>query len=214
VVSWEARIGGTAMNFQTKRVMWAALLGFITSIIIAAAGIMASGLKPWELDEYQITNPEVIAHWIGRLGFIPIVCVLVAVATSFRKAGAGISVLNAIAGIVGVSLVIGIGVVASAHVRSMTRSDTELSWKSGQARTYFVERAMDSCFFKQRSLPDNRGASDALLKDFCGCYANSMADAMTNEDMKYWDEHGNPSPSAISKMTASFEKCRPASIRN
>jgi hypothetical protein len=96
----------------------------------------------------------------------------------------------------------------------MTRSDPELSWKSGQARTYFVERAIDSCFSKQRSLPDNRGASDALLKDFCGCYANSMADAMTNEDMKYWDEHGNPSPSAISKMTASFEKRRQASIRN
>jgi hypothetical protein len=83
----------------------------------------------------RISNHKPASHspldW--ALGFIPIVCVLVAVATSFRKAGAGISVLNAITGIVEVSLVIGIGVVASAHIRSMTRSDTELSWKSGQA---------------------------------------------------------------------------------
>jgi hypothetical protein len=202
------------MNFQTKRVIRAALLGLIASLLITAMGIMnQGGLKPWELDEFQITNPEVIAYWIGGLGFIPFMCVLVVIARSFRKAGAAVSILNAIGGIVVVSLFIGIGVVASAHVRSVTRSDTELSWKSGQARTYFVGKAMESCFSKQRSLPDNRGLSDAVLKDFCGCYANSIADVTTNEDMKYWNEHGNPSPSSISKMQASYERCQQASIR-
>jgi hypothetical protein len=204
------------MNSQTKRVMWAALFGLIASIIIAAVGIMAEGgLKPWELDEYQITNPEVIAHWIGRLGFIPMVCVLIAVATSFRKAGAGVSVLNAIGGIVVVSLVIGIGVVALAYARSVTRPETELSWKSGNARTWFVGKMMESCIKKQRSLPENRSLSDAVLKDFCGCYANSFADVTTNEDMKYWNEHDRPSSSAVSKMQASYERCtREASGRN
>src|SRR5262249_26197225 len=149
--------------------------------------IASSGLKPWELDEYQIPNPEVIAHWIGRLGFIPLVCVLIAVATSFRKAGAGVSALNAIGGIVVVPLVIGLGVVASAYVRSVTRPDTELSWKSGPARTDFVANAMAGCIKKQRSLSENRDVSDAVIKNFCGCYANSIADVTTNEEMKYWN---------------------------
>src|SRR5262249_23493640 len=157
--------GATTMNFQTRRVIWAALLGLIPSIIIAAVDILASGgLKPWVLDEYQITNPEVIAHWIGRLGFIPLVCLLIAVSTGFRKAGAGVSALNAVGGTVAVSLVIGLGVVASAYVRSVTRPDTELSWKSGPARTDFVANAMAGCIKKQRSLPDNRDVSDAVIK--------------------------------------------------
>jgi hypothetical protein len=203
------------MNFQTKRVIRAGLLGLIPALLIAAVGIMAKGgLEPWELDEYQITNPEVIARWIERLGFISLICVLVVVARSFRKAGAAVSLLNAVVGIVVISLVIGIGVAASAYVRSITRSDTELSWKSGPSRTWAVRTVSESCFSKQRSLPDNRSLSDAVLNDFCGCYANSLADQMTNEEVKYWAEHGNPSPSSISKMTASFEKCRQASIRN
>jgi hypothetical protein len=55
--------------------------------------------------------------------------------------------------------------------------------------------------------------ADALLKDFSGCYANSMADRMTNEEVKYRNEHGNWSPNSISKMSASFENCREASYR-
>ncbi len=196
------------MNFQTKRVIRAALLGLILSIIIAAVGIMAEGgLRLRELDEYQIINPEVIAHWIGRLGFIPLICILVVVARSFREAGAVVSILNTIGGIAVVSLVIGIGVPAFGYVRSVTRPANELSWQSGPARTDFVGKAMESCGRKQRSLPENRNVSDAMIKDFCGCYANSLADVTTNEGVKYWNEHGNPSPSTVSKMTASYERC-------
>jgi hypothetical protein len=116
----------------------------------------------WRSASARAQQPEVIAHWIGRVGFIPMVCVLVVVARSFRKAGAGVSVLNFIGGIVVVALVIGIGVVGLAYGRSVTRPDTELSWKSGPARTYFVGKMMESCIKKQRSLPEKRGVSDAL----------------------------------------------------
>ena len=105
------------------------------------------------------------------------------------------------------SLVIAIGVVGSIYVRPVTRS--ELSWKSsGPARTRFVEKAVEDCIEKQRSLPDDRRLPEVVLKDFCGCYANSWADVATNKDMKYWHKHGNPSPEAISKIEASYEKCR------
>src|SRR5260370_29656573 len=132
------------------------------------------GLRLWELDEYQIINPEVIAHWIGRLGFIPLICILVVVARSFREAGAVVSILNTIGGIAVVSLVIGIGVPAFGYVRSVTRPANDLSWQSGPARTDFVWKALERCGRKQRSIPVNRNFVDPISKDFCGSVAYSL----------------------------------------
>jgi hypothetical protein len=82
------------MNAQTKKVAKAALLGLVIATIVTAVNIAANGLEPWSLDEMGIFNPEVIAHWVGRVGFLPVLFVLIATATSFRKFGVGLSALS------------------------------------------------------------------------------------------------------------------------
>jgi hypothetical protein len=196
------------MNAQTKRVIKAAAVGLILSIIITAVN-----LKPWELDEFQILNPEVIAHLIGGVGFLPALFVLIAVATSFRKFGARVSALNALGGILVLSLVIAIGVVTAAYVKSAIRSDAELFYGSGATRNYYVAKIFESCFHSQRSRPENRAASDALLKTYCECFANTVADTTTHAEGKYFTEHGAPSPEEKARMQSYAEKCMASATR-
>ena len=196
------------MNAQTKRAIKAAAVGLILSIIITAVN-----LKPWELDEFQILNPEVIAHLIGGVGFLPALFVLVAVATSFRKAGARVSTLNALGGILVLSLVIAIGVVTAAYVKSAIRSDAELFYGSGATRNYYVAKIFESCFHSQRSRPENRAASDALLKTYCECFANTVADTTTHAEGKYFTEYGAPSPEEKARMQSYAEKCMASATR-
>jgi len=119
-------------------------------------------------------------------------------------------------GIVGVLLAIGIWALTTVYLRSnpqselVSKSPISASAWSDQGRTDFVGKATEDCFSKQRALWDNRNLSDTQLKSLCGCSANSAADQMTNEEVRL-NNRGTPSPSAISKMTASFEKCRQAS---
>jgi hypothetical protein len=190
------------MNAQTKRVIKAAAVGLILSIIITAVN-----LKPWELDDFQILNPEVIAHLIGGVGFLPALFVLIAVATSFRKFGARVSALNALGGILVLSLVIAIGVMTAAYVKSAIRSDTELFYGSGAMRNYYVAKIFESCVHNQRLHPDNRAASDALLKTYCECFANTAADTTTYAEGKYFTEHGTPSAEEKARIQSYAEKC-------
>jgi hypothetical protein len=208
-IAKQSTIPSTALHLQTKRIARAALIGLLVSIVVAAINIAASGLEPWELDEYQITNPEVIAHWIGRLGFIPLICVIVATVRSFRQYGLGASALNAIAGILGVSFIIGIGVMASAYAKSSFRSDSDLSFTSDSERTYYVTKMKEGCFKSQRSNVVNREASDELLQKYCGCNANLFVSAMTRADVKYYSQHNTFSQEMISRFQASAEKCKP-----
>jgi hypothetical protein len=201
------------MNVQTKRVIKAAVIGLILSITITAVNITANGLKPWELDEFQILNPEVLAHWIGGVGFLPALFVLIAVATSFRKVGVRVSALNALGGILVLSLVIAIGVVTAAYVKFALRSDTELFYGSGATRNYYVAKIFESCFHSQRLRPENRAASDALLKTYCECFANTVADTTTYAEGKYLTEHGNPSAEEKARIQSYGEKCMVSATR-
>src|SRR5262249_39484526 len=196
------------MNAQTKRVIKAAAVGLILSIIITAVN-----LKPWELDEFQILNPEVIAHLIGGVGFLPALFVLIAVATSFRKFGARVSALNALGGILVLSLVIAIGVVTAAYVKSAIRSDTELFYGSGATRNYHVAKMFESCFHTQRLRPENGVASDALLKSYCECFASTVVDTTTYAEGKYLTEHGTPSPEEKARIQSYGEKCMVSATR-
>jgi hypothetical protein len=198
------------MHPQTRRAIKAGLVGLILSLIVTAVNIAANGLAPWELDESQPLNWEVISYWISRVGFLPALFVLIAVATSFRKSGASVSALNIVGGIVVLSLVIAIGVVMAAYVKSAGRSDTELAFGSGSARTYYVGKTIDSCVRNQRSRPENSGASETLIKNYCECFANALADTTTYAEVKYSNSHGTPSPESVAKIRSSGEKCRPS----
>ena len=46
----------------------------------------------------------------------------------------------------------------------------------GSVRTQFVNLTKQACFNRQRSSPINKNVQDAVLKQYCSCYAIKMAD--------------------------------------
>ena len=94
-------------NSQTKSVVMAALAGLGLSILVAALNAMSGGLKP--IDPHQIFNPAIMAHWVARIGFLPLIFVIVAIALSFRKTPIWVSVLNFSGAVIGISLVTSCG---------------------------------------------------------------------------------------------------------
>jgi hypothetical protein len=54
---------------------------------------------------------------------------------------------------------------------------------AGQLRENFMQGAISSCFEKQRGSQENRGHSDAVLKQYCRCNATYMAERMTNDQV-------------------------------
>jgi hypothetical protein len=195
-------------NSQTKSVVMAVLAGLGLSILVAALNVMSEGLKP--IDPYQIFNPAIIAHWVARIGFVPLIFVSVAIALSFRKTPIWVSTLNFLGAVVGISLVTSIAVVTAAAVYPIK----EFPFKAiGPDRDEFVKNAMSSCISNQQTTPKNWGVSQTIISDYCTCYANSLADITTKEDIKYQTEHGGFSPNAIAITTSSAEKCAQA-VRN
>jgi hypothetical protein len=57
-----------------------ALYGLGLSVPATIVNVMANGLMPWERD---ITNLEVVADWVGRLGSGPILFVVIAMIWNF-----------------------------------------------------------------------------------------------------------------------------------
>ena len=196
---------GGLMNSQTKAVSVAILAGLPISLLLVAASGAEGGLSP--IDPYNIFNPEVIGHWVGRIGFIPLIFVVIVLIVTCRKAGFFISILNAIGAVVAISLVTGIIVVCVAAVYSVK----EFPLKAlGLDRDDFVKNLVSSCLRRQQTIPENKGVPQTTLNEFCTCNANSLADVTTKEDIKYQVEHGGFSPNAAAKMTSSAEKCAQA----
>ena len=52
---------------------------------------------------------------------------------------------------------------------------------SGGIRTAFIDSARNSCFATQRKLTANASASEGVLKRYCNCNAQYMADSLSNE---------------------------------
>jgi hypothetical protein len=190
---------------QTKRVIKAALAGLVVSIAIAAVGVMSEG-RVHPIDPYQILNPEIIANWIGRLGFIPLIFVIVAIASSFRRAPLWASAVNLLGAVVGISIIVGLGIVVVTAIHPI--NDFPFA-AAGADRDSFIKDGIQSCIRRQRGLPENQGVSEKTFSDFCGCYVGLTADSVSKDEVKYQVEHpGQFSPTAIAKMTASYEKCR------
>jgi hypothetical protein len=55
---------------------------------------------------------------------------------------------------------------------------------SGPARDAFVQGAVGSCSTKQASDPNNRGVAADTITQYCTCYANEMADAISPDELQ------------------------------
>jgi hypothetical protein len=191
------------MNPQTKAVIKAATIGLAISLVVTAVGIVSEGrLKP--IDPYLILNPGIIGHWVGRVGPIPAIFVIVAIGLRFREAGLWMSVLNFVGAVVGISLVISAGVVIAAAVYPVAEFPLAVP---GPHRDDFVQKGLTSCFRSQRGRAENQGVPDGTISSFCKCYIDSLAETSTKEDIEYQVKHGTFSPHAVTKMTAAYNEC-------
>jgi hypothetical protein len=192
------------MNAQTRSVLKATLIGLAISVVVTTIGVLSEGrLDP--IDPYQIFNAGVVGHWVGRVGFFPLIFAIGAIALSIRKTPIWISLLNLIGAVVSISLVVAIGVVVAAAAYPVS----ERPFASGAERDNFIKSGMASCIRTQRGRPDNKGVSDDAINAFCSCYVNADADATTREDVQYQAKYGTMSADAKNKLTAAYNKCVP-----
>ena len=197
------------MNSQTKSALKAALIGLAISIGLAAVHAVNEGrISP--IDPYAIFNPEVIANWVGKVGGIPLLFVLGTIAFSFRKTAIWISMLNLVGAVVALTLAITIGVVVLAAAYPVKQFPFA---SAGADRDAFVRDGIAHCINRQRGLPQNQGASDDLIRNFCSCYTNAAADATTREDIEYQSRYGTMSDSEKEKLTTAYKKCAPNAQR-
>jgi hypothetical protein len=77
-----------------------------------------------------------------------------------------------------------------------------------RAEPAFVQKTAVACFRTQRARVENGEASDALITEFCGCYANALADVTTAGDVKYFRKYNEPSQTTAARMSSSYERCR------
>jgi hypothetical protein len=52
---------------------------------------------------------------------------------------------------------------------------------TGEHRTTFVANSIRGCFDKQRADPLNESLPDIFIRDYCRCFANSMADTFSDD---------------------------------
>jgi hypothetical protein len=195
---------GRAMtiNPQTRSVLKATLIGLAVSIVVTAITVLPEGrLDP--IEPYQIFNAGVIAHWVGRVGFIPLIFAVGAIAFSIRKTPIWISVSNLAGAVVGIALGVAIGVVAVAAAYPVA----EFPFATGADRDAFMKKAMPSCIRKQRSLPENHNVSDDAINAFCSCYTDGVAGSITREDMQYQAKYDTMSADLEDKLTAAHIRC-------
>ena len=81
---------------------------------------------------------------------------------------------------------VGLGVFATAYSVQLAWSEQESL--TGQIRTTFFEAAMRSCVKSQIDAP---GISVFVLFEYCKCYADGMADKMSNDEVKSLEAIGD-----------------------
>jgi hypothetical protein len=168
----------------------------------ASSVISAGYITP--LDTFNPFNLEIISYWVGVLGFVPLLFIVIAIATTARKAGLRNSIFNGLGAIVGVFFVIAIAVIAAAAAHPKQ----ELPFAEvGPERAAFVKGTSASCVRSQQAKPENQSLSAASLDAYCTCYANSLADVTTRAEIYYTDQHHTPAPSMVEKINATFQKC-------
>jgi hypothetical protein len=189
------------MSFQTKAVTIAAVAGLALAALSQLSSVLSNGFTP--LDTINIFNTSMLGYWVGALGFVPLIFIIIAIAATARKAGLLSSILNGLGAIVGVTVVIVIAVISVAASQK-----TNFPYlKSGPDRTTFVASVLPVCIKGQQAIPENKKAPAATINELCDCYGNSLADATTADDVQYFDQHHEPSQSTVENMKESYQKC-------
>jgi amino acid transporter len=188
-------------------VIIAALTGLALGVLSQASSVISTGyITP--LDTFNPFNAGIIGYWVGALGFAPLVFIVIAVASTARKAGLRNSIFNGIGAILGVSFVIAFAVIAVAA----SHPKKELPFAEvGAERAEFVKGTSSSCIRSQQAKPENQSLSAATLDAYCTCYANSLADVTTTAEIQYTAQYHTPAPSMVEKINATFQKCVQAS---
>jgi hypothetical protein len=75
------------------------------------------------------------------------------------------------------------GLLACAVATSAVRIGMADPGLTGPLRNTFVESTFKACLQKQIGDPVNKGISVEILAELCVCYADRMADQLTNDDM-------------------------------
>lgn len=191
------------MNSQTKSVIKAAFIGLAISIALAALHAAQEG-RVDPIDPYWVLNPEIMSHWIGKAGIIPLIFVIGTITFTFRKYSWWVSVLNLLGAVFGISVAVSLGISALAAVYPVREFPFAAA---GPDREEFVQNAMAGCVRKQRSVPENRGVQDEIISRFCKCQAEASADITKREDIEYQVKYGSLSAEAIERLTASYNRC-------
>jgi hypothetical protein len=189
------------VNKQTKTTVKASLIAFALALI----GPITTALTNGYIDPIDIFNPlndEIISHWIGYLGGLPLIVALITVAVTARKAGWRSSLVNGIGAIVMIPLILLPLIVATAA--AFQTNDEYPYLKDGVARRLFVKNATDSCANALLKRPD---ATQAFIKTFCYCYAGSLADTTTRTEVLGFNERLGPNQAMREKFTAAMNKC-------
>jgi hypothetical protein len=192
-----------------RSVFKATLIGLAISFMVAAVNLGASGqIKP--IDPYWTTNPGIIAYWIGRIGWLPLIFAVATAAAKYRHAGFWISALNLIGAIVAIGLFVSIAVV----IVAATYPVPEFPYAAaGPERDSFVNEVAAGC---RRTAPRNpllTGLSVEKIQSYCICSAKASADITTREYIEYLAKHNTIAPDAVEKMTMLANKCA-QSVRN
>lgn len=192
------------MNSQIKSVTIAGVIGLALSILAQLSSVLTQGyVSP--LDRFNPFNAEILAHWVGAVGALPLILIVGTVMATWRKAGSRNSILNGIGATATVAMIICLAII-SLSVLERPNKDAPFATASADRAT-FVKSTTSSCVIRQQSAPENKSVSAATINSFCTCYGNALADVTTMEELTYTVEHHGPSPSMTAKINATYQKC-------
>ena len=199
------------MNSQIKSVTIAAVIGLALSILAQLSSVLTQGyVSP--LDRFNPFNGQILGYWVGALGALPLILIVGTVMATWRKAGSRNSILNGIGAIVTVTLVICLTIISLATLEHPNK-DAPFATASADRAT-FVKSTASSCVTRQQSAPENKSMSVEAINAYCTCYANSLADVTTMEELTYMVERHGPSPSMTAKINATYQKCAEAANKS
>ena len=62
---------------------------------------------------------------------------------------------------------------------------------TGDVRTTFVDATIRSCLQSQLGASGNKGVPVSVIQDYCKCSADSLADKISNDEVKSLEAAGN-----------------------
>ena len=187
-----------------RRFAWAAVIGLVLAIALTIPTELQQPIKPWDAYQFGVVNGEMIAQWTVYLLVVPALLILTVAITNYRKLGLGRAISATVVTLLVTSIIIGVGVLALSVAKEALYPMAELPFAAqGSIRDDFIINAVGSCMKRQRAIPENSVLSDEVLNTFCSCFANSMADIVTREDVK-----NATSASNMAKVQTAYEMCR------